>query len=245
MSNHIYSQNKNYFDLCFSLNSFAHKTKFEYKCDCENGQEVIATLLVIKILNGYQAIYLLSGKGLTTEANILLRTILEALFILKLCCDDKNFIPEYVKTDAKNRLKMMNIARQDLDPVFDSLRNYATEEIRKTLADKISKENINDLIVEQIAIRAGMHKQYNGAWRLLSSDVHTTPRALEKYAVADNQGNINRFIWGPRTKDINFILLTSAEIIFGAMDLTTKLFKIDKKKELEDFWTKMSALKIE
>lgn len=244
ISNNIYADKKKYFDVCYDLNQFAHRVKFEFVIHNANGQEVISASLFIKILNGFQAIYILAKFGLLIEAEILLRSILEALFLLKITCEDSNFIPEYVKTDDAQRLKFMTIAKNNPDPVLDSLRDYATKEKMEELKNKITQENIKELQIKELAKRANMCKQYETTWRLLCSPVHSSPRSLQKYVTVDNKGDINSFLWGPITDDIDSVLLTSAEILFGATDLMVKLCKIDKQQEMNNFWSRMRELAV-
>jgi hypothetical protein len=67
---------------------------------------VLAVTVFMRVLNGFQAVVLLARLGLRTDAQVVARGALEALFVLKLLCEDKNFVPEYVKSNKANQLKL-------------------------------------------------------------------------------------------------------------------------------------------
>ena len=238
-SKKIYDDNKDCFDFCYDLNTYAHKTMFEFKLHNKDGQECVSVALFIKALNGFQAVVILTKLGLVIEAKILLRSLIEALFLLKIVCEDKDFVPEYIRTDEINRLKLMRIAWDSSHPVFKPLKENVTGEMIKSLESKIKKDCISSLRIEQLAIKAKMKDWYDSVYRLLSSSVHTNPRELDNYVTVDENGDIKSFVWGPRETDVGLILYTSAEILITTLTLMSKLSSLDKEKTLDNFKTRL------
>ena len=90
---------------------------------------MIAACALIRLHNNLQSIYILCAYGLIIDAKIILRSMLEILFILKLSCEDDKFVKKYVMTDQIYRQKLLNAAKNNPDGVFDETRQYATEEV--------------------------------------------------------------------------------------------------------------------
>jgi hypothetical protein len=169
-----------FLQACYQINELAQETKFEFHTHSQDGQEVIAAFLFMRLLEGFQAVVILARLGLMIDAKIVLRGLLEVLFLLKLACEDKNFVMEYIRTSQVQRLKWMNIAHETKDPVFQSVRAYATSVRMQALKDDIQKYGVKDLSIEGVARRAKLHHVYNTDYRLLSAEVHTIPRSLER-----------------------------------------------------------------
>ena len=49
----IYNNNQNVFDICFSLNHFAQKMKYNFRANLDDSQQTFASCLLTRILNGF------------------------------------------------------------------------------------------------------------------------------------------------------------------------------------------------
>jgi phosphotransferase system HPr-like phosphotransfer protein len=234
-----------FFQLCYDINRFAQKIKFRFEIHNKDGQEVITACLFIRILEGYQASILLVKGGFSSEARALIRIILESLILLKICCEDANIIPKYILTDEKKRLKLMQIAHKYNDELFALLRGYATKEIMVELAEKVKTEDIKELIIEQLAIKVGMKHYYDSIYRLACDDIHTSPRVLERYVIANEEGDIVELNNAPKDEDARSNLLTLADFMLIAMVSMLKLHKIDEEVALKDFYKRLLSLEKE
>jgi hypothetical protein len=136
----------------------------------------------------------------------------------------------------------MNIAHQSTDRVFDSLRQYATPERIKTLKDELKTYGIKELNIENVARRAQLTTLYNTDYRLLSSEIHSTPRALEHFTSADQKGTITGFPWGPSDSGLTYTLFTAVRVLAIGLDSVAKLFKIDRKEQFEEVNQVLSRL---
>ena len=101
-------RNKKYFELCYEINSFAEKIKYKF-IQNQTGQKMVVAALFTRLLEGYQTAIILVNRGLEEDARVIIRTVLETLFLLKACCEDKEFVDQYMKSDEKKRLKLMNV----------------------------------------------------------------------------------------------------------------------------------------
>jgi hypothetical protein len=241
-SKSIQSQYSKFIELSHQINELAHSAKFELQVHNRDPQEFLAATIFLRLLNGFQAVVILAMKGLLFEAKVVLRSVIESLFILELLCKEEGFALEYLGSSMVQSLKWMNIARESTDPNFDSLKQYATPEVMETLRKDIERYGYKKLDVERISDRAGLHNVYNTQYRLLSEQVHSLPISLDPFLVRDQKGELSSFDWGPKHEDLDLILFTNIQMLLTAMVSITKLFNVDKGGELKKIDENLAAL---
>jgi hypothetical protein len=244
MAIQIYERNKDFFELCYKINRFAEKIKFKFEVHNQDGQEIIAACLFMKMLEGFQASIILTNRGFAQDTRVVIRTMLEALFLLKTCCEDKEFVVQYINSDEKMRLKWMNIAHNSSFESMHPLKEYATEERRAELKDKIDSENIREIITEEIAKKAGLHELYS-AYRLFSSSTHVSPRSLEDTYIAINEnGEISALIHEPTDKDAEIYLITLSECLLIGLKSMCLLFELKEDTAIDGFYDRLKQLSV-
>lgn len=238
----VQAQYVKFFELTHQINELAHAIKFELQVHNRDPQEYLAATLFLRLLNGFEATVILGTKGLLFEAKVMLRSVIETLFILKLLCKEEGFALEYLGSSKVQSLKWMNIAHENQDPNFESLRQYATPEVMEALKKEIEQHGLKKLEVEPIAKRADLHHVYNAQYRLLSKQVHCLPISLDPFMVENQEGGLDSFDWGPKHEGLDFILFTNIQMLFTALVPVTKLFSLDKSGELKKIDDALTAL---
>lgn len=234
IENNIYLANKGVFDHAYRLNRLCQGLKEQFLPRDQEGQKVISNAVFIKILNGFQAIVILTKKGLKVESEILLRTILEALFILKILCEDDEFYKKYISMDAVRRKTLITVAQKNNYAVFEATRKILTEEFLEDLEEEIRKSGVDrgDFKVEQLAIKAKLHDLYESVYRLTSEAVHSQIRSLSSYVKEDAQGKVVSFYDGP-IGDISDEVDTAMTMLIAAVESMQNLYKLGALPELQ------------
>jgi|MudIll2142460700_1097286.scaffolds.fasta_scaffold04156_1 hypothetical protein len=140
----ISRKHKDWFELCSDINSFAQRSKYELVIHNMDGQEVISVCLFLRILNGFQACMILAGRGLVVEGEVLLRSMFEALFIMKACMKDEDFMREYVKSSQVHQLRLMDAAFKHDADIFAETRKYVSKEKMGELRDKVKRKEVKN-----------------------------------------------------------------------------------------------------
>ena len=224
----ILVRNKEAFELFYEINRLAHEIKSKFVIHNLDGQEVLAACLFSRVLEGIQAGVILTKIGLEHDVKVIIRSVLESLFPLKICCENDRFYTEYFKSDEAKRLKIMNVAHKYTGKgLFRDIREEATEQVMSELKDKIKREKIKELKVEELARRAGMQEYYDLHYRHCSSVVHSTPRSLERYVNHDGE-KISGLIHEPTDKDAQMHLATLAEFLLKSIANISLLFEINE-----------------
>src|SRR3989338_2826594 len=168
----IYSRHKIIFDHAYELNAIAQRVKHSFTANNQDGQQTVSVSVYTKIMNSFQAVLILARKGLRADSEILVRVMLEALFILKLLCTDEAFHREYINRDSLIRRKLINAAKKNDNEIFEATRKLATEDFMEELEAEIQKSGVKEETVEALARRAGMYDLYDSVYRLASEPCH-------------------------------------------------------------------------
>ncbi|MCX8125502.1 MAG: DUF5677 domain-containing protein [Spirochaetes bacterium] len=93
---------KKYFTLAIKINQMILKNIESLKF-LKTSKDAIIGSLFCKCITSFQTVILLLSFGLPNEAEVVLRSLLEATFILMACCNDDTYIEEYKKSHLYQR----------------------------------------------------------------------------------------------------------------------------------------------
>lgn len=215
------------------LNELALTLKDKIEVKSGDIKAVLAAILFIKVINCFQAIVLLSKKGLGVECGILTRALLEVTFPLRANAVNHGFAEKFILTEKSKRLKLMNIILNDKQS-FSSIHSLITEEQKETLTAEIQCEGIKDLDAFEIARQAGMTTFYQLAYRHLSEEVHTIASSLQSYVITDEHGDVVMFENGPQHFEFEKFK-TAVLCLLIAMDSMNDIFSLEIDSEIKRF----------
>ncbi|MCR8641279.1 DUF5677 domain-containing protein [Paenibacillus sp. N1-5-1-14] len=146
------NKHRKIFDVCFDVNKFSHKVKFEFDINNNNILHVLSASLFLKILNCFQSIIILSKLGLESESKILTRTLIESLFVLKAISEDEKEINNFIKTDYKKREQLLKlIFDKDAENTYGEIRKKLDKEMYEELRSFNKEKDIRDIKVHEWA----------------------------------------------------------------------------------------------
>lgn len=190
-------------------------------------QKTIASILLARMLETAEAIICLSRCGFGNDVNPMFRVFIEAYFIFGNVCKDAKFIPEYFATDLANRQRVINAAIKHKDSIFQSLKEYATEEMRETLKKEIEDAKASILDTFKNANAIGCAHIYDSIYRITSAETHTTPRSLSVYVKEEVDGTISEIFRKPSLGHIPRRLYDTSHFLLTAYSGFNELFGLD------------------
>jgi hypothetical protein len=215
--NGIRSKHQACFDLIGRLNRYCQQTKYRLVVHNRDGQELFTACLVIKLLNDVQAAIILFERGLASQGRSMLRVALECLVVLAKMAQSCEFVHAYVRVGEQDRLKLVKAIRQNPNQGFDDVRADLTDDLIAAIKETIG-ETQTRRSVEQWAKDVGLSHLYDGTYRLFSQEIHSSPRAIDQYFMADAEGEIVGFEWGPdMEKDCRAELLEAARLLIATV----------------------------
>lgn len=230
----VTEKNKNkflpYFSLFEKLNEFAQDTVFLLEVNKQNLQQITLAALYLRILSSYQTIYLLSEKGLNTEAKIILRALFENVFRFVAIIKHPELAKQYVYQDLYHQKKTINKLFED-DPSLKKVEKLT--QITAENKRKIEEDNIQELGIIEYADKAGLMSYYRIDYTYLCSSAHSNIRDVDKLFVFDTDSKFSSFKWGPNDFEIDFALFGAINCLLIVLQKMNEVFKIiDEKRYL-------------
>jgi uncharacterized protein DUF5677 len=220
---------KDAFDFFYELNRYAqtHFAKLTSPSE-ENMQKSLAISFFAKILEGTQAACILSNYGLAVDARTVLRSVLEATFLLGNTVKEPSFAKRYLGADDFRRLRR--------------LKQYANDTSDKKLADSIQRhinENaLRDLEhLSKLAENVGMNTHYKWLYRMFCDDTHGNLRSLQRSILPG--GDLN---WGPQFGYAPADVLVGGLLLLLSLWQLEPLFDLKIETELQAFKNRHTAL---
>ena len=211
-----------------ALRSFAGSCEVAEQETKTDKQRVIALVLAARVLEVLEAAYVIMKHGMSTEANSLFRIFLDAYFVLANICSDPDFVVEYFQSDEADRLKLINAARKYTDELFRQVNEGISDEHRANLKARVESEKIQAFNSYKYAAKIGGEIIYDSMYRITSSAIHTTPKALIGYTEKDDEGAVVLVRDGPSRgqipqrlhdlTDFSIRALSGLQECFGCLD---------------------------
>lgn len=243
----IVKRSREYFDLAEKVNKHAHSLKFKLDIHNQNAQEVTSAPIFVSILESFNSIYILSSKGLVSDSKIILRSMLEKTIKLKYIFLDYENAFNYLRQSELDRLKLMNVVLNDkLGTFSETVKKGFSQQDRDLLQKQIENEQIpKPSTIEYLAKKTEMLVYYNNVYRLLSDDVHTNSRSIDRYFHTNDAGNIIQLNWfssfNENTSDINMVMFTAIALLISSIETINELFSI-KDKTIDSYLKEINIL---
>ncbi len=205
-------------------------------------QQVIACVLVARILEICESIVLLSAGGFSVEVTAGIRNFLDAYFIFGNICRDPEFLETYFNSDLSTRRKLLNVASKHKCAPFDLVREYATEKVKEQLATQISDVGASEFNSYAYANKIDCAVIYDSMYRIASAATHSTPRSLEAYVVEDEHGNVVQLRRHPQVSNIPERLNDLGIFLLNVVGGFSELFELDYRSEIETLKMSYSAV---
>jgi hypothetical protein len=179
---------------------------------------------------------MLSNYGLTNEAKILLRSLVEDMFLITAISKNKGYSEKIVEQDIYTKLKSFKATKRNIDAGILKTDESTLRKIEREIEEikkKISKRNVKEINKRDIARAADLESYYDTIYHMLSSTVHINPRVLEQYLELTEEGKFKEIKWEVAEDEIEVVLFASVEIMISIFESISQVFKIDLKGNWE------------
>jgi len=197
----------------------------------DNAREQIVAGLFNKILNGANAIILLCEKGYSVEAEIIVRSVLEAFFYMGACINSEDAIKNFLGKPLLEKIRAIGMAKRDPDAFNTEIREYLLS-IADNVKSQISEQNIMNLSAMKASKLANAYDLYI-VYMIQSDAIHSNPQHLQDTYMVHDENCIQQINIGPnplKTEDA----LTALNIVLAmSCKLYRQLFKLAGESEVE------------
>jgi len=233
------------FELAERLNADCYGSLANVKINSGSLRQTLIACLFARCLELFQATYLLVARGMSPSANITLRALMEAMFVLCATAKDDDALEAYVIDGERERLRITKKLLADTNSALSSDRLDVIRGIRNELDEKFKKQKVKKFSTEEFAKKAGLHSWYLTAYAKTSWAVHTTVRDIERYLVLDEEENLKSIKFIPTDEDAVTVLSSGCNAMIISLGKFLSLLEADtavaeeRGKELERLMTKV------
>jgi hypothetical protein len=233
-----------WFELAEQVNVYSHELLLKCPPNKESAQQVLASLLFNRVLRGFQAVVLLTERGMFTEARVQRRSVLEALFVLGAIWKQPELVQIYIENDQHRRRDLYQAMQKIGKNARKEFPQLPSEEkIAETLAAlSAATKGKRYLGVETLAQAAQLHDTYLIEYTVLSGAAHHTAKDLETGIDSDADGEIRSLSWGPATGSPIALLLPAIDHILKAVFAMGSIFDVAVASDQEKFLDRLHAL---
>lgn len=218
------------FKLAEKFNRHCHEIVAGLIIHQDEGQQILGAALYVRVLGFYQAALLVTERGMSNEAKVLLRSLLEATFTIRAIASSPEVMREYIAADQRQRLSVFRRVQNNPSGFKAVLADGREGEIEALIAEVEADVQTNKpkkLHVSYLAEKAGLKDTYDTAYVLFSGTVHSAVRDLEQYLQLNAEGSISEMKWGPDGSDIDRLLITTIECASHSLRAVEALFNLD------------------
>lgn len=237
--NHVHREVLSY---CKRLNNLAHRSLFSAKVSIDDLQQFLLAGLIHKAMTAYQAVILLGERGMPSESQVVLRTLLEATFRIVAIAKDPEVGRAYLLQDETSRRKFLNKLK-----LLDKSRPAEVVEseldsMLKAVSQNIEIHKARELKTAWFAEKANLLDFYNSAYAVLSDSVHVNVRHLENAFNSDSKGELIGLNYGYSDKGLIQNTLTAAEALLISIQAAYSIIDVNPVEEIHQSQDEFNTL---
>lgn len=221
-----------WFDVATAFNALGMRVLPKVTADQASNQQLIAATLYGRTLTSFQAVFLLSERGMLSDARTVVRAATETAIVLVAVLKDETICDRLVERHFWHHRKLRNAWLND-PAAIKEMTTQDVAAIEACIADidaqhPTVKELKRDPIeVAALASAAGVTDLYNAVYRPTSGDAaHTSIDALNRNVHADAQANITGLKFGPDVSDLTSTLSDSMSVLGHALHAVIEHFQL-------------------
>lgn len=204
--------------LAEGLNIFANHQIFATEVKKWDRQQVLVSSLLPRLLTAFQACILTGERGLSAEATLLARKVLEVTFRIVAIAKSDEVAAKYVQADGLNRRKLLQKLKSLRTVQHTPEETQRIEQLHAEAAAIVKAEGVEELSIQGYAEEAGMLDFYNTAYAYFSQSAHTTVRDLEALIEKGPDGDIEALRYGPDPDGFSDLLCSAIEFVLISLE---------------------------
>lgn len=187
-------------------------------------RELGAAAMFARALQSFEAVILLTERGMLADAGTLARNIVESAIYLGGLAMIADF-PE--RMAASNNAHFASMAAALATHLEDDMGDAEAAADMRTLVDDVKAKGyvLKDIKLLQLAKEVGLDPLYQVVYRKLSGDsAHASLESMNRHLVRNTSGCIERLKFSPQRDGLESILSAAIAAFLGAMEVLNLVF---------------------
>jgi hypothetical protein len=145
------------FEEAEKLIAYCYRVLTDVKINNANLRHTVISCLFPRCIELFQATYVLAVYAMAPSANIMLRSLMETMFVLCATAKDDAALHAYILNDELERRRIANKMLTEKGNAFSDVPLAAIREIKSELDKEIEALKIEKYSTERFAEKAGLH----------------------------------------------------------------------------------------
>lgn len=205
------------FGLANDLNLQSMSLFREYNLCMNNEVKIAIAALMTRIVETYQGVIIMLERGMTSQARMLVRSQLEALFQMAAMVKDPNLYDSYAAKHYLSTIVALKAAKRWKQKSLQGrLSKEKIDELISKNETRLKETKANSLKIFQWAEKAELSDFYNVFYVENSSAIHSDMWALDDH-VSDDREHGLQVNFGPNDFGLYHILRTAISVMITAI----------------------------
>jgi hypothetical protein len=230
------------FEESEKLNADCYQILSSVKINKDDLRQTLVACLFPRCMELFQATYILVERGMSPSANIMLRCLMETMFVLCAIAKNDDALNAYIYDNEElERLKNANKMLSHKSTTFSEIQLADIEKIKSEVEQKKNDQKIKKFSTEEFAKKADLHDWYLTAYNVTSRPVHATAKDMEQYLVIDEKENIKSIRFAPTDRETSTVLSDACESLITSLEQFLLVFGKDTTV-CGEHWEKVKPL---
>jgi hypothetical protein len=206
------------FILAKDLNRQSMTLFREYSLCMNNEVTIAIAALMTRIVETYQGVVIMLERGMTSQARMLVRSQLEALFQMAAMVKNPNLYDSYAAKHYRSTTSALKAAKRwKQESLQGRLSKEKIDELLLENETKLKEIETNSLKIYQWAEKAELSDFYNVFYVENSSAIHSDMWALDDHVADDGEHGL-QVNFGPNDFGLYHILRISISVMVSAIE---------------------------
>ncbi len=227
---------RQWFNFADELNRFGIGILDNLQVPRHDQQRVTICALFVRAHQSFQAALILAGKGMLSDARVVLRSAVEGAIAMHAIAKDSTFIERLEEAHHADERQLANLVLNTPDYKKFFSENEITKMERTTRnITELEKAREGNLRRINWADEASKYCKdlYNLLYRLLSSNgTHTNITTISRFLSFDNQNTLAEIKIGPDIIDMVQVMQMICLTLLWAADPFTEVFQMSENREI-------------
>lgn len=221
------------FKFARDLNRFCMTFLKKVELDWEDTYRLIVNILILRVVENFQAINLMLERGMLIPAKVLTRANLETLFILAALEKKPKLLQSYIDQHDEGHKRSLKAALQfKNEELKASIKKINIEKLYIKAKEKLKDRDLNVLSPKQWAKEAELEDFYNLYYTMYSNATHSNLSALNDH-VDDMPEKID-ISFGPLDRGLYELMQANFYVLINSMRATALINNIDVLNEIDN-----------
>lgn len=215
------------FELAEKFNSDCYSMLETARPHNKDKRELLVSCLFPRVMELFQATYLLAARGMIPSSNVMLRSLIETMFVLVAITNDNDALESYILNDERERLITAKKIINDTTSSFSDIPLEEVIRVKSEIEKKLDGKKLPKLTTEYFAKKADLYDWYLTVYAVTSKTVHAAIKDMEQYLDIGPEDKVTSIKFTPTGHGTLGVLTTACNALGMALEAFLRALNMD------------------